>query len=473
MPVYYDSQKIIPAPAITISREFTRTDDQQILGTLFNITVKGTLLAYQGSPTSSGTLWTGTGSPPNENIPSNQRLKSILKKQEAMRRLFKNEGRTFEIQPLDGSQSTKCNPRINNITFEGTDSYNVNWYEKLDYTIELEADCLYGPLMPSGEFGCANNRISGLTEEWTIEFGDIENSFRLTHNVSAVGKRFYDETGTLTQAAWKNARDVVQPRLGISNDRIYASGVLNLDTNIYAGYNHVRNENVGITTGNYGVTETWIISSGNYLEDFTVTTNSDTLNGTTQVSIAGTITGLDTRDSNFQKTTTKWEAASSRWTTVQPLLFARAAAYSGESLNVAPTNSSIGRNPITGVINYTYDYDDRATTCVANAVSESINVTDNYAGDIFAEIPILGRAAGPILQDISTVTSTSRQLSIELVMPKTDTCSVSAGLAAKPNTSSIVNSVEPSATQVFKQSDSESWDWKTGRYTRNVTWVYQ
>ena len=45
-------------------------------------------------------------------------LKAILRKQEAIRILFSEDGHNFEIQPWDGGPSSKCNPRIQSIEFE-------------------------------------------------------------------------------------------------------------------------------------------------------------------------------------------------------------------------------------------------------------------------------------------------------------------------------------------------------------------
>lgn len=473
MPVLYDGKKIIPAPMVTISRNFEKSADGTIRGTLFNIALTGTMVAFNGSPTSSGTFWTQSGSPPSESIPADERLKSLLKKQEALRRLFSNEGRQFEIQPLDGSAPTKCNPRIGELVFEGDDPTQVSWYDQVRWTLNLETDCLFGPLLPSGEFGCSR-KINELTEDWSIEFNDTPDTFRLTHNISAVGKRFYDETGTLTQPAWQNARDAVLPLLGIDVDRIRASGVLNNDPSTFSGFNHVRSENVGVTTGGYSVVETWMVASGEALEDYTVTTQSNTDDGVNRVSIEGTITGLETRDpSSFAVTRSKWDAARDMWVYVQTQLFSRAVLFGDAPVSGLPAQSSVGKNPVTGVITYSYEYDDGIGNCVSGAISESINVIDNFAGDVFASIPVLGRTAGPVLQDIGTVTETSRQLSVELVMSGVNTCDYTIAILSKPDISTLIATVKPVASQVFKQSDQESWDWKSGRYTRNITWVYQ
>lgn len=471
MPIIYDNKKIIPAPAVEISREFNKNPQGEIVGTLFKINLTGKLVAFAGSPQSDGTFWTTSGSPANETIPSDERLKSLLKKQEALRNLFSVEGKTFEIQPLDGSASTKCNPRIGPLVFTGADPSSVSWYDTVDYTLELETDCLFGPLLPSGEFGCATH-VSEISEDWSIEFGQNDEVFNLTHNISAVGKRHYDEAGSLAQEPWKNARDVVHPLMGIDQDRITASGVLNLD-NTYSGFNHRRSENVGVSEGRYSVTETWVVASGNVIDDYTVNTVVDNQEGTTQITVDGTITGLDTRDSDFNITQSKYNAARQYFDGIEPTLLSRAQDLSGETPTSAPVRKTIGRNILQGTISYSYEYDNNPDPCTSGAISESIEIIENYAGDVFASIPVLGRAAGPVLQDINTVTQTSRQLSIELVMPKTDTCSVSVGIAAKPDVSSIVSGAKPVATQVFKESDQEGWNWRTGRYTRNITWVYQ
>tara|TARA_R100000322_G_scaffold25893_3_gene16485 strand:+ start:1237 stop:2856 length:1620 start_codon:yes stop_codon:yes gene_type:complete len=114
------------------------------------------------------------------------------------------------------------------------------------------------------------------------------------------------------------------------------------------------------------------------------------------------------------------------------------------------------------------------------ALSESVNVTRANPSQVFAEQVVIGRAAGPILQDIGTNTATTEELSIEaVVIPPSASLSEmesNGGLRGAPNYNDLVNShlssISGSNVSIFKTSDSESFDLKTGRYTRNVGYIY-
>lgn len=474
MPVIYNSKKLIPAPRVSITKEINRTQGGDLVTPLYRISVNGTLLPDRGSPTSSGTFWTNTGYPPNETPTSNEMLKSLLKKQEAIRGLFATEGLVFEIQPWDGTTSASCNPRVTGLEFTSQDQ--MAWFNRCDFTINLEADVMYGPLFPEGE--TVNTYfVSDIEENWQMELNEqpanIDGvvTYRLSHTVSAVGRKTYSVDGQPT-SAWERARDWVQDRIGFDSQIMSSSGALNVP-NGYAGYNHVRSESVDKTGGRYGINENWLVSNDTVLEDFTVDVRESIEEGLTSVSLQGTVTGLESRDANYQITETKWTAASGRFNTIEGQLLTRAQTYGGVSLNPNFKVFAKTKNPTTGIITYSVEYDNRPSNCITGARLESIQVTDNYPSDVFASIPVIGRAAGPVLQDINTVTESSRTLAIECVMESTGGCNYASMSGGKPNVTTLINNIKPVADQVFKKEDQETWSPKNGRYSRTITWVYQ
>lgn len=479
MGVIYRNSKIEPAPFFNISKEFQRTADGTIIGSTYRLTAQGQMMAWRGSPTSSGTFWTDTGSPPDESIASDARLKSILRKQEAIRSLFSQDGYVLEIQPWDFSSPIKCQPRVVSIDFP-----DGLWFEVCPYTITFETDNIQGIGVPSGEdsFG---DYINSAQEDWGIEFADQYQDdsnlalFRLTHTLSAVGKRYYDPAlgagpGSLSMPAWQQARSWVQARLGIDTTRINASGTLNLPS-FMQGFNHVRSENADYTAGTYSVNESWLVASGSATEDFTVDVKSNINEGVTQVSIQGSIQGLESRStSNWTEVTqTKYEAALAKFNSVSSSFITRAQNYGGATLNATPLDYSIGKNPVNGVITYNYSYDTRPSNCIAGARSEQITITEEYASDVFAVLPVLGRAIGPVLQSIGTVTETKRSLSVEVVMNAVTGCNYSAWSGGRPNYTSVIAAAAPVASQVFISSNTESWNPKTGHGNRQISWTYQ
>src|SRR5690606_3496765 len=130
---------------------------------------------------------------------------------------------------------------------------------------------------------------------------------------------------------------------------------------------------------------------------------------------------------------------------------------------------------------YTYEYDDRPCNFVTGALSEVITINDNDPTDVFASLTVLGRAAGPILQDIGTVTAATREVSIELVMAiptgcDSGNCGVLITSSPRNQVNNLLCCLEGELTdaynQVFKSQDTSSWSPKTGRYTRTVQWTY-
>lgn len=475
MPVYYNSKKIIPAPFISINKQYQTTDDGKIVGSVFEINVKGKFVAYMGSPNSSQTFWDIGGYPPDESPTDSEMMKNIVRKQEALRSLFATEGASFEIQPWNGSAPIKCNPRVKSIVFPMGSP--ISWYNIADYEINLEADVLYVNGTSAGEDGGVNAyKISKASEDWNIEpVDDKKVSFRLTHSLSAVGKRFYDDTGALAQEAWENAKDYVLNSLGLGLDVAMMQAEDVLDATSLSAYNYVRTQSVNKLNGTFQVTETWLCYNANgeapAIEEYTVDVRTDETEKT-RVTINGQVQGLEQRDNTtYALVTSRYTNALSKWTTnVLPNLLSRAENLSGIDLFSTSLSNQVGHNQINGVISYTYEYDDRDDSLISGAKSENITIINNHPSDVFASIPVLGRALGPVLQDIATVTARKRVIQIEAQM-RAKTRSYTP---TQPNTDSIVTDNTPTSYSVlFMDEDNESWNEYTGRYTRTTSFTWE
>jgi len=472
----YDGYPVSPVPVISINKEYQKTADSTSLGTLFKVNLNGTIYAESGG------------------------LSSIMAKQDEIRAAFDEDGKLFQIM-CDGSPLLTCYPRINSIVFNESPN---NWVITCPFTIDLEFD---EEPAPTGSFtyggentGLMPPFVSSADENWQIEFAD-ENSYynlggsdynsvrlRLTHTISAVGKRRYTGSG-LEKAAWEQARDYVLPNLGYNSTFAGGSGVLNITVANFSGYNHMRSNSIDAKAGSYSVTENWILTSGDKaIEDFTVEVRKGIDSDLTSVSIQGSIQGLETRvygtaPGQFSITQSKFAAASGYWaTTASTRVLTRAQTFATASSATRPLNSmvvsrSVGYNPPNGSVTYNYEYNDRPSNCVANSFIENISVSDTNPADVFAEIPILGRSAGPILQDMGTVTSRKRNVSVDVVMAPSTGCTTT--LFNTTNPSGDVNTIiqyfyaelTGSYGQVFKSADSSTWEPKTGRYTRQVEWT--
>lgn len=514
MPVQYDSKKIIPAPLVSVEKTYDRAGDSHKVGSKFVLTLKGSLTCG-GSPNSIGQFYTGAGYPPSTfqddvevmNDP-NRRQKWLQNKAEALRNLFAIDGKSLEVQPWDGSAPMKCYPTVQNISFA-----DGIWYNTLEYTIVLEANEIFGinsAYMKDAEdfnlnqdfFKDANGvklYLSEVDENWQLELLDTEPesetypyTFRLTHNISAVGKRTYDDNGLVSEG-WQQAKRWVIPRLGIDYVFINGSGSpYGVDTvSGLLGYDHVRQENTNELGGSYSVSETWILTRTNTREDFTVTSQSSIENGLTSVNIEGEIIGLDSRSqSTYNLTQTRWQAANDKYNSLSAgspnTFYSRAQNYasSGVTLNLVALGGSVGRNPLTGRITYTFQYDNRPSTCVSGALTESIVISDKNPTDVFAIIPVIGKSNGPVLQDMATKTESKRTVSIDVGVTPVGICPTSAVNVTNLMNASPANSVDTIISafdadlrsrynQVFREEDAPTWSPKNGKYSRTVSWTFQ
>jgi len=662
--VTYSGQRLIPAPFVSFQKRSQTSNDAEKIGEFYDITIKGTVLAFKGSPMSGGTFHTGTDYPSDEEIPSNQRLEVLFNKRAAVDKLFSVDGLELRWQSANLGQPVYCYPRIRNIDWsEGL------WYSEIDYTITCDADMIYG--LPSLTDNRFEHYIDSADESWSIEEGQIPGIYNVTHSVNAVGKRFY-VSGVLALEPYETAKQYVLNKLGFSNTIFNSSilaqtGVSVADFVNLTPYNLNRTETVDKLGGGYSAQETWILSSGLANEEYTirVTNNNEDPLKYTSISVEGTIRGhytlmydydtayqnalsyfnivksgmdsrvinvssgnyissnvsydplrgtinysyeYDTRALNsgtyeeytisqqFEFTdyrtvvgingrvigvlspnetdqSLRYQKAKVKWNVLQSELYNRASTYVtgvknlrsvpirkdathnpiggyidysyefnnrdpdvaieeftvsqryavdqgfqtvgingsvqgydisqtghileryNNALSAMPSeieiynkaqeyasgiylynnvlSKEIARSPNNGTISYQYEYSTQSPPLISGAISETISVSDDYQSDVFANIPIPGRIAGPILQDMNTKTARRRQISIEIVVPPYTGISILGGYNTKPNITTYIEEVKPTGTWVFlNDGANETWDWKMGRYFRQASWTY-
>ena len=127
----------------------------------------------------------------------------------------------------------------------------------------------------------------------------------------------------------------------------------------------------------------------------------------------------------------------------------------------------MGHNKVAGAITFTRVYDDR-TVDVEGALSQNTTVTyDNVDGTnkVVAILGVLSRAAGPIIQDMSTTKERRVTVSIDLVMRK--------GFRTNKPTTAYTNIAEAYApNNSYEETRTESFSPKTGQYNLTVGWVF-
>lgn len=493
MPTYYNSKKIIPSPQVSFAREFQTQDDGTPLGSGFVITVVGKLVAIKGSPNSEGIFWDVGGYPPDEEIPENERLKSILKKQKHLSELFSQEGKSFEVQPWDGTAPTKCNPRVRSISFQ-----EGNWIDVCDYTITLECDVLFLDGIPLGASDVAwqgQSYISKFGENWTIDQADInQGTYTLTHTLSATGKRIYNEDGTLLMPAWEQAKNYILTGLAQNSPtflgpKVTRTGLNVVHANAMGFYDYRRSQQIDETGGVYSVTESWVcldlgrtqaeIDAGTpeekiqqkYPSTYDVNMVKRLSDGKTTMSVEGTITGLSLwTTAPLKQTYTKFANAQQRWTSVKENLVAEIARVTEFSANTDPTSTQIGYNERSGVITFNYEYDPAQAGGITGAISEVITIIDRNPNDIYASIAVPYRNRGPILQDVHARGAKVRTINFDLVMKDGNRPSKTE---LDQRLTGIYFPSKDSTRKLFLDSDEESWSPSTRRYTRSTTVTYE
>jgi hypothetical protein len=280
---------IRPTPFVSISYSAQR-NKIGTLGGSYDITLTGTIIDDEGSPLlfdnsikSTGNFSTDYARPASQSIGLDQKLRSILQKQNVIRELFSSDGQRIEILPIsndpgNGGINTGGSdepimvfyPTIQSVNFE--EGIYVNTCK---YTITLKADTILDAENKVYLDGVISNTFSNsvssndslfyynderltqesiintyggfvedFTENWAIEVDDqngitntyidenddtqdsIQNirTYRLTRNMNATGKVTYypsGNNGTVVKSeAWKQAKDFIKKKIAIANDGV-------------------------------------------------------------------------------------------------------------------------------------------------------------------------------------------------------------------------------------------------------------
>lgn len=321
-------------------------------------------------------------------------------------------------------------------------------------------------------------------------------------------------------------------------------------------YNHIRSIESNVSAGSYGITDTWLaLATGiTFVEDFSWEISTDdrliktvTLNGTIKgledttinnasgyvIFPSGAMTGNISKNfgNNFAaqtSTNNRFSYAISGYQSgVKPFLYERASlALSSvdrpingtvtqpipwigppkwSRLNVTPISYTETLSPVAGTVTYSVTYSNRPGVLVSGALSNSLTITDTNPSDQIAEIFVLGRPLGPVLEKVGT-TKSERRVSLEVVFtaptgynqmhPNSPECILyngGNGGTARPEYNQLKNLMEsfrpiaPTAFatlvptspygvsnqgQGFKTADSSTWNPFEGRFSWEMTWIY-
>jgi hypothetical protein len=330
----------------------------------------------------------------------------------------------------------------------------------------------------------------------------------------------------------------------LSNSDASSGSMFSTFSDLYL-YNHTRNINYSITDGSYEVSDSWLAlnKAAKFTEDFTIETSTDNKNIRT-VKVQGTINGLQITQGNLymEKDSLKvpysgdgniylsgynvggetyndimpekYNNAFSGWIyDVKPALYKRAClainsrdrtqpwypstpgllppgnpVFRTENvLNYIPISTSENHDLFNGTVSYTYEYNN-IVKIISGVISESYRINTTGPTDSVAELFVLNRPLGPVLQSLGTKTSTTKKIEVELVLvPPTSiagfslddpSCPVGIGTYVFNKCEEFIDAQQPTEESgngmiVSVKSDTYSWSPTDGRYTRNKEWLYQ
>jgi len=477
----YGDYSFSPIPQVTLSKEMVRDD----IGNVINVNHRATLEGVV-TPLPSG------GFAPLQ--PLVRELENAL--------LNCSGCQLFELGCGSGNLMVSAYAEVQSLNFTPS---NDNWIWTIPYTAEIAWQSTSDKLVPSGEncFEC----IQTSNEDWSVEILDNPRVFtipdctgspefiRVSHNISARGKNCCDTDGNLI-SGHQAAREWVVSNLGFDYNIAKASGVFNFDPDNLAVYEHVRTNTVNERTGDFAVTESWIVvNESGYtpcMEDYTIETSTSSQDPFRTINIQGTITGLEQRNpSTFALIQDKYSNALACWTSIRDTLVNRVTCIDSGTgsgaicnINPVPLTTAVSHNPHAGVIGYTYSYTDKPTL-ITGAKYENISVTDTLPSDRVTPIDVIGRTAGPILFSHGSQNVRQRDVSIDIILDATG-CATSAlctnvsdlmkGLP-RSRVNDLLCCLEQDLTDnyniVHRTADEETYSMWGTSYGRRVSWMFQ
>jgi hypothetical protein len=252
-----------PVPLVAESKEFLKTDAGQELAIVHTLTFNGTLLPAM--PALSG-------------VPDESTCISLLaRKRDQMCDALSEDRGDLLVVDASGYPIFASKPIVRGLDFEET-----KMVQRSNYTVTFE----YEDVLASGF------PVRSYDESW--DFNQEENdTIGASHSVNAVGI----EDTTLNIPPHIVAKNFVLSRLGFDASQSFAlrSPIVDplLDIAGFSAFNRIITENSDITAGSYSITESWTLSSGNFLDDRTIDQSferdeegnffqTDSINGTVQ-----------------------------------------------------------------------------------------------------------------------------------------------------------------------------------------------
>jgi len=502
-----------PMPRYSINRENLSTGDGTYMGTKFTINVTGTAV-IQSSDNAQDITEKGQR--------QSRVMGEAITSMQVLRESFPNQGTgKLEISAYGGMPNVIVFDDAKLISVDLPEqNEESSGVQTLEYSFSFEAYEESSNNTNTGSTGRAvrpRYMLSSVEENWELSEADglfydsdaptnandtLRKTYTLTHTVSATGLKKYSSPGVLAEdgeafrqaVLWVKTRLVDDPTVEITkdlmgDDTFFQSKFLPIEMNkpeatdelgfnlkagppAYKGYNHTRSVSSDQNVGSYSVTDTWVISQESFESTHSLEFNfegGDTGEGSV-VTANAKFQGLSTTDSDNTKVD-KYAGALKAFNIVKPLIPDLAKKVYQDSGGVFPLRTdvklseSVGHNKVAGSVSYSVSFNDYEAPKIANAVSENVTVSyNNDRGEqkLIAILQVIGRAGGPIVQDIQTTQIRSRTISVDAVMKR--------GFG-KPNGEAAISAYRP-AGKAYLTSSTESWNPQTRAYNKSETWEF-
>ena len=264
-------------------------------------------------------------------------------------------------------------------------------------------------------------------------------------------------------------------------------------------YNLVRQKTYDISSGGYSINESWVVGhfaathtiefsfSGDATAEFNTVDVSVTVNGFENVMTPvydGVYKGrLDGDKTKYHNALASFKVLQGRIAQAASCFYddnkirwgiATSGTASDHLLRSSSRSYTEAHNELDGVITFNTSYDD-TKICNKDVLDESISLSYNNedgGNQIIVLHPIIARADGPIIQDMSTTNERTLSVTVDWVMLKDKRDAKPDGMASvefyvpkKSGTKTIIE-------HMYRRSKTESWNPKNGQYNLTVEYVW-
>ena len=422
MPAIFNGLQLNPIQSVSVSQQTEFLSSGKLEKYLFNISVKGKIVASQSATTAAKHAY-------------------ILAQQQTINSTCAyssdSETKDFSFTSRNGTGTFSCSGRIKSVSFdEGI------WVDYSDYSIEMEADSFIynGVKVPAADVVNLN-----FDESWTVEVNDEDKRFtKVSHKISAKCKDSIDGAG------WIKAKAKVDANIAST----IPSDISGATSGTFSNpHNKKLSYRVNITNGevsadielSYHNPATGESALATHEQTITEKSDSNSFRGTT--SISGTIAGLNGGSGD------RYGSASGLWETVKAALIATYAA-----ITIVSTSES--HDEVKGIINYDYQVEDYPKP-TDGSKSKKVNITEMGAladpPDIYVIHQTIYGGGGPLFQDIGIKKVHTKTVTIEAVSLTSATLDT---LEYAPDTDYII------------ESDNIQKNLAAGKTTRTTVFIW-